>query len=241
MEACNMNQSLWQKNLNHHDNGAVSVGFIIQMMCPLPIEFYMCNDIPIVQSPYPVILLKFPSRVFAISMNHKIEANTSLASVYNNAQASVNIVFPTKTTCSGNMCDRQRVNDWNGSRGCDCYGMSQNSSSLVYQHAIGISPATGSMNMSEFSSLKFSQLYLSGVIPGYCQLYMLQYIEAAMDMQIVLEQCIETINNNGGFTVVGWYKRGIINDQSLIAARKIVSNNSTNNGYIALRMYRLTL
>eukprot|EP00957_Ditylum_brightwellii_P050858 3856867-Ditylum_brightwellii.AAC.1 len=68
------------------------------MMRPMPIESYMRNGIPIVQSPYPVILLKFPSQLFAISMNHKIEANTSLAFVYNNVQASVNIVFPTKAT-----------------------------------------------------------------------------------------------------------------------------------------------
>eukprot|EP00957_Ditylum_brightwellii_P138811 10580935-Ditylum_brightwellii.AAC.1 len=61
MEACNMNQPLWQKNLNHRDNGAVSVGSIIRMMCPMLIESYMCNDIPIVQSPYPLILLKFPT------------------------------------------------------------------------------------------------------------------------------------------------------------------------------------
>jgi hypothetical protein len=229
MEAHNMNQSLWQKNLNHRDNGAVSVGSIIRMMCPMPIESYMRNDTPIVQSPYPVILLKFPTCLFAISMNQEIEANASLAFVYNNTQASINMVFPTKKSCSGNFCDCQRVNDWNGSRGCGCYGMSQNSSSLVFKHAIDISTATNSMSMSEFLSLKFSQLYLSGDIPGSCKLYMLQYTDAAMNMQIAVEECVETINNNGGFTVIGWYKRGIINDQSLLEARKIVSNNNTSN------------
>ena len=199
------------------------------MMCPMPIESYMRNDIPIVQSPYPVILLKFPPRLFAITMNHEIEANTSLGFVYNNAQVLVNMDFPAKTSCSENLCDRQRVNDWNGSRGCGCYGMSQNSSSLVFKHAIDVNTATNSMSMSDFSSLKFSQLYLSGDIPGSCKLYMIQYTEAAMNMQIALDSCIEFISNNGGFSVVGWYKRGIINDQSLLAARKIVNNNSNGN------------
>eukprot|EP00957_Ditylum_brightwellii_P154011 11722055-Ditylum_brightwellii.AAC.1 len=59
----------------------------------MPIESYMRNDIPIVQSPYPVILLKFPTCLFAISMSQEIEANTSLAVVYNNTQASINMVF----------------------------------------------------------------------------------------------------------------------------------------------------
>eukprot|EP00957_Ditylum_brightwellii_P140375 10695849-Ditylum_brightwellii.AAC.1 len=76
----------------------------------------MCNNIPIVQSLYPAILLKFPPCLIVIPMNHEIEANTSLAFVYNNTQAFVKMVFLTKTSCSGNVCDHQRVNDWNGSR-----------------------------------------------------------------------------------------------------------------------------
>eukprot|EP00957_Ditylum_brightwellii_P108216 8256661-Ditylum_brightwellii.AAC.1 len=91
MEARNMKQSLWQKNLNCRDNGAVSVGSIIRMMCSIPIVSYMHNNIPIVQSPYPAILLKFSTCLFAISMNHEIEANTSLTFVYNNAQAFTNM------------------------------------------------------------------------------------------------------------------------------------------------------
>eukprot|EP00957_Ditylum_brightwellii_P106027 8087676-Ditylum_brightwellii.AAC.1 len=47
-------------------------------------------------------------------------------------------------------------------------------------------------------------------------------------MQLALDSCIELINDNGGFTIVGWYKRGIINDQSILAMRKIVSNNINN-------------
>eukprot|EP00957_Ditylum_brightwellii_P008646 656386-Ditylum_brightwellii.AAC.1 len=72
-------------------------------------------------------------------------------------------------------------------RDCGCYGMSQNSSSLVFKHAIDLSTATNSMSMPEFLSSKFSQLYLSGDIPRSCKLYMLQYPEAAMNMQIALE------------------------------------------------------
>eukprot|EP00957_Ditylum_brightwellii_P130544 9958291-Ditylum_brightwellii.AAC.1 len=64
MEARNVNQSLWQKNLNHCNNGAVSIGSIIRMMCPTPIESYTCNNITTVQSPYPGILLKFPTYLF---------------------------------------------------------------------------------------------------------------------------------------------------------------------------------
>ena len=42
-----------------------------------------------------------------------------------------------------------------------------------------------------------------------------------------MERCIELINNNGGFTVVGWYKRGVINDKSMITTN--ANANTSNN------------
>jgi hypothetical protein len=74
--------------------------------------------------------------------------------------------------------------------------------------------------------LKFSQLYMNGDIPGSCKLYMLQVTEAAMNLFESLKNCIQLINNNGGFTIIGWYKKGLINDKGLIA----LQNNDANGG-----------
>eukprot|EP00957_Ditylum_brightwellii_P023713 1789437-Ditylum_brightwellii.AAC.1 len=41
-----------------------------------------------------------------------------------------------------------------------------------------------------------------------------------------IDNFIGLISENGGFTVVGWYKRGIISDQILLAARRILNNNN---------------
>ena len=46
-------------------------------------------------------------------------------------------------------------------------------------------------------------------------------------MFTAMEECVDLINNNRGFTVVGWYKRGVINDKSLIAACNIDSAGSS--------------
>ena len=197
----------------------------------MPIETYMRNDIPIIQSPFPAILLKFPSHICPLCINEEIEAHTSLGFVYTGTHVSVNFAFLVKTTCSGNLCDRQCVNDWLGKKGCGCYGMSPNSTSLVMQHAVDVQTLNGMRSMSDFSSLKFLQLYLSGDIPGSCKLYMLQLTDAAININSALEECVELINENGGFTVVGWYTRGIINNQSLIAARNIVNNGTNQNSH----------
>jgi hypothetical protein len=225
MEARNQNSNMWSKNVNHRDNGAISIGSFIRFPCPLPITTFMRGDIPMMKSHMPCILLKTPSRIRTIAINEEIEANSSQALVYNGTHLAVNYSAPVKTSCSGNFCDRQRVMDWLGSKGCGCYGMSPNSTSLVIQHALSATTILdGTLKMDDFSSLKFSQLYMKGDIPGSCKLYMLQVTEAAMNLFDALENCIQLINNNGGFTVIGWYKKGLINDKGLIAPR---NNNAT--------------
>ena len=180
MEARNQNSNLWSKNINHRDSGAISVGSFIRFPSPMPITQYMRCDIPMIFSSLPAVLLKTP-KMITTAINQEIESNTSLGFVFNNVNLSVNYSSIIKTSCSGNLCDRQRVNDWLGVKGCGCYGMSPNSSSLVIQHAISMTTSqNGQMNMLEFSSLKFSKLYLNGDIPGSCKLYMLQLTIGSM-------------------------------------------------------------
>ena len=51
---------------------------------------------------------------------------------------------------------------------------------------------------------------------------MLQISEASMNMITALENCIQFINYNGGFTTVRWYNRGVINDESIFAPQKSI-------------------
>ena len=71
---------------------------------------------------------------------------------------------------------------------------------------------------------------MKGKLPGTCKLYMLQTTDAGIGMYEAIENCIELINDNGGFTVTGWYKRGSINDKGLIAPPSSNNSNGTNNG-----------
>ena len=48
-----------------------------------------------------------------------------------------------------------------------------------------------------------------------------------MLMFTAMEECVSLVNNNGGFTVVGWYKRGVINDKSLISSCNISNSGSS--------------
>ena len=131
-----------------------------------------------------------------------------------------------RTTCIRKLFDRQRVTDWENIKVCACYGMLSNSSNMVNKHSISVSYVGGLRNMYRYSSLKFSKLYLSDYIPGTSRFHRLQFTQAYMDMNTAIKNCVCLINSNGGFTVAGWYKRGIINDIILIAAR---NSNKTRN------------
>ena len=63
---------------------------------------------------------------------------------------------------------------------------------------------------------------------GSCKLYMPQINEASINMLTDLENFIRFINDNGGFTVVKWYKIGVINDKTLVYDQKINNGNGEN-------------
>ena len=229
MESRNMNVNLWKKMLNNRDNGAISIRSVIRIACPMPIDSYMKNDICMLNTHQPCILMRYPEFIDTVKMNPDIESNTSFAFVHNNAILTINQSALLKTTCTGKMCVRQRVSDWNNLKGCGCVGMDANGSSLVVQHSISIDTCDRgfkSYQMREFSSLKFSNLYLTAQIPGAVKLYIFQLTEAYVRLMEAIDECIGYVNRNGGFTVVGWYKRGVINNKTLVAG---AGNNSNHN------------
>ena len=88
--------------------------------------------------------------------------------------------------------------------------------------------------MDAFSLLKFIKLYLSGDIPSFWNLYMLQINQASINLFESMEKYMTLINDNWGFTVFGWYNRGVINDKIPISAWNIdgggnIGNHNHNN------------
>ena len=70
------------------------------------------------------------------------------------------------------------------------------------------------IEIESFSSLKFSHLYLSGPIPHDLTFLQLDETPAMRAIRVCINNVITHVNENGGWTVVGWYKKGSINDVS---------------------------
>ena len=71
---------------------------------------------------------------------------------------------------------------------------------------------------------------MKGKFPGTCKLYMLQMTDAGIGMYESMQNCIQLVNDSGGFTITGWYKRGSINDKGLIAPPSTNPNGTNNSG-----------
>ena len=84
--------------------------------------------------------------------------------------------------------------------------------------------------VERFSSNRFSMFYQSGIFPSSLQSMALLMTEEYFNLTDCVADVVTKVNENGGWTVVGWYKRGMIDDKSMVndsASR--TNNNATAN------------
>ena len=240
MESRNSNNNMFERNLDFRDNGTVTIGTFLRVIAPEAIEDYMNGDIPLIRTPCSLIVLKRPTRMDAVAVNYEIGTNQTLAFCLNNRILHLNKTLTVSTTCNGLMCDKSCISEWNNTKGCGCVGMSPNVSNLALVHSIWIS-SVADMNMAaneriqrrishtNFSSTKFSLCYLTNRIPPTVRKSSLsQANRLYWELEECIEEVVDFVNDNGGWTVVGWYKRGAIKDRSLIESSS--SSNNTTNG-----------
>ena len=217
VEGKNRNANLWTRNPMLRDDGTLTIGTYICVMNPRPITSTWCNEIPILECRGSVFVMKSPLSVMQIAMDYSITANSTQAFVINNLKIMIVSTDIHSSKCSGLFCDRQRSMDIDrGTRSCGCYSMNSRVGSIVLVHSVEFS-ASGNNKafvMEDFSSLSFSSIYLKYAISPSVKSNQLDYTDMYYRLTDTIDKVVEYINSKGGFTVVGWYKRGEINDQS---------------------------
>ena len=190
MQARNSNDQLFEDNKEWRDNGTFTIGTFFRILSPLPIENNMSGDIPLVKTQLPIVIMKPPIVIPHVNINTSIQGNSAMAFVYNKIPLYLNRTTPVQTTCGGYMCDRQRVADWNGVRGCGCFDMSNFRSNLALEHSIFFDTPNGTVHHQNFSSTKFTLLYMNAFIPGSVKvsaLRMSSNSEAFFDIEEAIE------------------------------------------------------
>mmetsp|Transcript_16587 Transcript_16587/g.18921 ORF Transcript_16587/g.18921 Transcript_16587/m.18921 type:complete len:375 (+) Transcript_16587:144-1268(+) len=208
----NTNYRLFHRDLILRDNGVICIGSFLRILCPFPITRSMQN-IPLLTTDYSAIALQTPTVYPTIGIN--TETNESFAGIWNGSMLRITRTTPISTTCSSHLCDKQRPRDWTFSnRGCGCYTITGlGGSNLALDNTVVVTNNTRRITMNSFSSSKFNDTFLNGPIPANTDYSTLTHNERLND---AIQNCIELINENDGFTVVFWYNRGEMNDQSLI-------------------------
>ena len=256
----NCNRNLMEENPRWRDDGTATIGSVFRIMHPLPIKSLMANDVPILESRFSALLLKTPEYYETVPVNEQIRDNVSQAFSLNNMHVDLLSMTPEETRCSGLFCDKQRIHEiCERNQGCGCFSTCTRRSNIALDHCITVSNTGSAMRHNQsspmfhecierFSSNKFSSLYLNGYFP--CSVTARDLCSAEGEYGNILEaarNAIHTINANGGFTAIGWYKRGLINDQTIVQGnnvegvnpRSAAANNNENQVVAAAINYHI--
>ena len=216
MESKNSNQNMFNNNVEFRDNGVISIGTFFRVVTPLPIENKRRGDIPLIKTHIPLIVMKRPSVTRSIRIRKEIGNLNSLAFILVGMNIYINRSTAIKTTCGGLLCDKQRCSDWNGTRGCGCYNFRDDISNIAFEHSVFFQYGNDTIQHHDFSSTKFSSYYLTHRLPSTVTASALTMTQEYFDIEEAIADVIGFVNENGGWTVIGWYKRGIITDKSLL-------------------------
>ena len=119
------------------------------------------------------------------------------------------------TKCSGFFCDRQRIQEiQRHQEGCGCFAHSTRLSNMVISFELLVK-ANVDFIVSQFSSHRFSNLFLTEPFPDAMTWRVFDHNENLDELINSIESIVDMVNKNGGWIVTGWSKRGEISDMTL--------------------------
>ena len=77
----------------------------------------------------------------------------------------------------------------------------------------------------DFSSLKFKDLYMKNALSRNIPANYFDDYEKIIELDNAVTRIVTFINNNNGFVVIGWYKRGEIEDRGSEEKEATAGNN----------------
>ena len=218
----------WGKQVHLRDSGELTIGSVFLVVAPEELTTFIGNDTPILKSRSPVILMKLPTLYKTVPIDQDTTSNKTKAFTLNNVELKITFLQFEKS-CSGFFCDRQDIlNFQKREKKCGCYLMNKRTADAVTMvNMTGTVDGIKAFTHKGFSSLQFMNLFLDGRLPNALELKDLQGFQKTFDFFSQVKACVKSINENDGFTVFGWYKRGEVtdlgsNEDSNIEASSIV-------------------
>ena len=221
----NQCNNLWGKGSQFRANGVVSVGRCFTLVAPDPIVSYIQNDVPIIKVDGGLVPLKDPKLFNEVPINHQINSNITRSYCINDCNLKVRKLTINKTKCSGLFCDKQACFD--GSRStenCGCYQMNTRGSSLAISFTLKVANPFKNVDfkVDKFTSLQFWSLFLTEPINSTASAVDFDNNDRFMTIYSKIQQMIELVNDNNGWTVIGWYRKGESADANATEEKQLV-------------------
>ena len=115
---------------------------------------------------------------------------------------------------------------------CGCYAQrTRGTNNLTFMYPLVKATYNGKIFVhKDFSSHLFTQIFITHDFPIGIQANDLQLSEAYWLLGNLLQSVIWFVSSNGGWTIAGWYSRGVINNKTLTGL--ISSTNNQNNAEV---------
>jgi hypothetical protein len=225
------NTELFNRNTNFCHNGTITIGSILVIVNPDPVKsFVQC--IPMITSSERAIAVQ-PIAHPTIPLNNDMDGDECKAFVLNGSDIRCTRMVFIDTKCSGLFCDRQQPGEVSTRRsGCGCFSQHASRSCVSALLYINARLPNGEwIGMADFSSYSFMMYFILGHFSRNIRASQLQsgsdYYD---DIEDALLHIIDLVNENGGWSIYGWGKKGfIINDACYLAAGNDVKDTQDVN------------
>ena len=227
--------NLWDFHINIRDHGGITIGTAIRLYHVKPIEKIMADDCPSIVTNKPAVVLNDPIKLNEVLINFQVTAGIPTAFVLNNCTIDIRDSEPFETGCGGLFCDKQRVREvMEYGQGCCCFKFSERRANMEIIHTVVFKHISlkEPVYIDEYSSTRFSLLFQNSVLNAEVTKESMDMTSKFSDMEDKIENGVDLINKNGGFTIIGWYKRGQVQDRTVLIQKSnenISKYSNTNN------------
>jgi hypothetical protein len=201
-------------------------GAIVVITRPNPIENYMGDraGLPVLSFSGGLKLVDAAASKIVLSKYEEVESVGRLHGFY---YPKVKLMLMNAnighTNCVGRLCDSIGMKKEDGTwlTSCPCYSHKKSVGYCVLDlnlYVVALDDAgnpIAKFYASDFTSRKFTDAVTKSGIPLGTNMSNLEIKGADVDMAFNLEDLIDKVNSNGGFSVLGWVRRGMIKDQSM--------------------------
>ena len=236
------NVKLWRRYTDLRDSGYLTIGSIFRMVHPQPIDKEI-GGIPLLVAEASAIVNIPPKSLRTCPINRSIAGDQCLAYTLNNKEIRVLSFNVVETGCGGYFCDKQRAHELKAKTDikntCGCFAVLSQRSGIAVSHSIKVLKADDEnpIRHQHFSSTKFQRLYMNGTLQGNCKEQTFDGTDVVMDLKASIKDVVKFINENGGFTILGWYRRGIITDKLMAG---ITEETYTTEGDITFHIVSIS-